>query len=105
MDYDNLTKEEQVLRLTQLAKKAVEPYDFNKPELTLIKHEMNTIFKIQTKSGESFVLRVHPQKWLGYQAINSETNFVSEIAKNTGLSVAEPVKARNGLFVQETASV
>lgn len=99
----------QVLRLTEIAKKAVEAYGVRNPQIQLVKHEMNTIFKVTGNiPGDSpvnalrdtYILRVHPGSWLDFQSIHAELTFLAMAVRQGGLMVSEPVAALDGSLVQ-----
>lgn len=99
----------QVLRLTEIAREAVKAYGFRDPHIELIKHEMNTIFKVTgnipvtgTAGGrqDTYVLRVHPGTWLNVRAIRSEMIFLNLAANQGCLMVSKPLAALDGSLVQ-----
>lgn len=104
-DFDLLDTEGQAARLENLAKHALLSYGLKNPQIRLIKHEMNTVFKVNAineyGNDEAYILRIHPEVWLDKSAILSEMLFLNMLSKESDLLASQPVPTIEGEFVQE----
>jgi Ser/Thr protein kinase RdoA (MazF antagonist) len=99
-------------RLRPLAERALEHYGIRPANVVLLRHDENTTFHVEDRSGECFVVRVHrvtgsplhPPR--SRAEVGSELEWLTAIRRDTDLSVPEPLPARDGAVVTavETAA-
>jgi len=104
--YITLTERGQARRLRKLALNALGQYNLDVTRLRLVTNEFNGIFRIDTRSGERYILRVSlPEGGHIDDHIAAEMDWLSALARDTSLSVPRPVPASNGsLFVEASAA-
>lgn len=66
--------------------------------LTLLRHEANTTFRVETGGGR-FALRINRPNVHTAQTIESEMAWLTALRRETDLGVPEPVCSRDGSFV------
>ena len=96
--FNALTLEEQTQHLQQLAQVALGHYGVAAPELDLIHHGDNTVFRV-TASDQQFALRIHRSHYLAAGAIAAELRWLQYLSQNTSLQVPEPVLTPAGELV------
>ena len=103
--YDDLTNRGRALRLRRLALKALEQYDLDVARVRLITNEFNGIFRVDTATGDKYVLRVTlPEGGHDLDAVCGEMAWLDALSRDTDLSVPRPLAARNGQLVVEAES-
>ncbi|MCD7060806.1 phosphotransferase enzyme family protein [Pelagibacterium xiamenense] len=68
---------------------------------TLINLSENHTFRIDTPTGEKYVLRVHRPDYHSRLAIESELAWMRALNAETGLFTPQPIRGDNGAFVQQ----
>jgi len=66
--------------------------------MTLLRHEANTTFRVETAGG-TYVLRINRPPVHTAQTIESEMAWLSALRGQTDLDVPEPVRSRDGSLV------
>jgi len=66
--------------------------------LTLLRHEANTTFRVETVAGR-FLLRINRPNVHTHETIESEMAWLTALRRETDLGVPEPVRSRDGSFV------
>lgn len=96
-DFFELTNGGRAGRLRRLAQRALENYDLEVARLKLITNDFNGIFRVDTRRGEKFVLRVALPTG-GHNAANfrSEMEWLHALSRDTNLGVPAPVAALTG---------
>ncbi|HVG00530.1 MAG TPA: hypothetical protein VND68_11880 [Chloroflexia bacterium] len=56
---DQLYRRTQIRRMRELAEVALAAYDLPRTRLTLLAHLFNTTFRVDTATGQRYVLRIH----------------------------------------------
>ena len=101
--YGQLTPRGQALRLRRLARNALEEFDLGPYRLRLIKHLVNTTFRLDCDRG-AFVVRVHRTKDRTVGEIESEVAWLEALARDAGVAVQTPRRARDGRLVVRAAA-
>ena len=100
--YHDLTEIGQARRLRVLALNALKNYDLNVTRLSLVTNDMNGIFRVDTTSGEKWILRISlPEGGHSREHVTAEMDWLAALARDTHLSVPRPVPARDGSLVTE----
>lgn len=99
--YHQLTNRGQARRLRRLALSALESYDLEVERLRLVTNDLNGIFRLDTRGGQAYALRVSIPGVLGHTLpqIHSEMAWLAALARDTDLGVPHPLPARDGSLV------
>jgi Ser/Thr protein kinase RdoA (MazF antagonist) len=97
----SLTLRGQVRRLRQLAIHTLEQYDLDISSFHLLGWYTNLLFRVRTKQGTSYVLRLCAPGWRTEIDIRSEVLWLQAINQETDIVAPRPIPARNGEFVIE----
>lgn len=96
--YVTLSRRSQLGRLRTLAHRALAAYGIAQARLTLLRHETNTTFRVDTPGGP-YVLRINRPDVHTVAAIRSELAWLSALRHDTDLGVPDPIAARDGALV------
>jgi Ser/Thr protein kinase RdoA (MazF antagonist) len=100
-NFNEMNLEEQSISMTKMAVKAMDAYGLGETKIQLIKHEMNSVFKVYgEETDKTYVLRIHPGNWLSPEIINTESIFLEALAREEGLLASTPVRGKNYSYVQ-----
>jgi Ser/Thr protein kinase RdoA (MazF antagonist) len=100
-----LTERGRARRLRNLALNALQLYDIDVVNLRLITNGCNGIFRIDTRTGEKWVIRVTlPEGGHTRDHVTAEMDWLTALAHDTQLSVPHPLAARDGSYVVETSA-
>ncbi len=103
--YATLTERGQARRLRPLAMKALTFYALDVARLRLVTNDMNGIFRVDTRDGRKFILRVTlPEGGHTLDHVAAEMDWLSALARNTALSVPCPLPAKDGSLVVEASA-
>jgi Ser/Thr protein kinase RdoA (MazF antagonist) len=103
--YSTLTVRGQARRLRQLALNALTHYDLDVACVRLVTNDMNGIFRIDTRDGRKFILRVTvPEGGHNLDHVAAEMDWLAVLARDTDLSVPRPLPARDGSLVVEAGA-
>lgn len=97
--FEDLTRVGQVLRLKRLAAEALTHYDLPSPRLIPLQHWHNTTFRVETATGEKYILRIYRPGYQEVASIRSELYWLTAIRRDTDLVVPEPVPTREGAWM------
>jgi Ser/Thr protein kinase RdoA (MazF antagonist) len=100
--YQQLATMGRARRLRRLALNALRQYDLDVTHLRLITNSFNGIFRVDTTSGDKYVLRVTlPEGGHNPDTVQAETLWLEALANNTDLSLPRPIAAGGGRLVVE----
>ena len=103
--FSSLTIRGQARRLRQLALNALSHYELDVSRLRLVTNDMNGIFRIDTRDGEKYILRVTiPEGGHTLDHVAAEMDWLAALARDTNLSVPRPLPAKDGSFVVEAGA-
>ncbi|RPH59383.1 MAG: hypothetical protein EHM81_08325 [Chloroflexi bacterium] len=103
--FHTLTERGQARRLRALALDALQNYDLDVARLSLVTNDMNGIFRVDTRSGQKWILRVTlPEGGHNLDHIAAEMDWLSALARDTALSVPSPLPARDSSLVVEAGA-
>jgi Ser/Thr protein kinase RdoA (MazF antagonist) len=103
--YSELTVRGQARRLRALALNALKHYKLNLARLSLVTNDMNGIFRIDTRAGEKYILRVTlPEGGHDRDHVAAEMDWLAALARDTHLSVPRPLPAKDGSLVVEASA-
>lgn len=98
MDFADLSEEEQVAGLADLARSALGSWDLDHPEVSLVKYRENAVFAVTTADGGRWALRVHRPGYRSEAQILSEFSWIRCLDAD-GIAVPQPLAASNGRLV------
>lgn len=103
--YFTLTVLGRARRLRALALNALTLYDLDVARLRLVTNDMNGIFRLDTRDGSKYILRVTaPEGAHRRDDVAAEMDWLAALARDTALSVPRPVPARDGSLVVEAGA-
>ncbi len=94
-----LTNPGKLRRLRELAELAITRYDLDQPELTYHCFETNLLYKVTTKSGQCFILRLASPGWRTLEDLQAEALWLHAIHEDTGIPAPQIIQARSGEYV------
>lgn len=100
--YNELTRRGKLRRLHQLAVKTLEAYDLKVKWIKFMRIETNTMFKIQSESGENFVLRIYSDEETTLAENRTEIFWLQALLRDTKIRVSQPVPRRDGEYITFT---
>ncbi|MDQ3929550.1 MAG: phosphotransferase [Chloroflexota bacterium] len=105
--FEHLSRRVQIPRLRKLASVALSAYDLGMVRLTLLAHLFNTTFRVDTGTGERYVLRIHRAGAPTVESVGAELAWLQALRRDTNLEVPDPVQTRTGtlLTVAQAATV
>ena len=100
--YSSLTVRGQARRLRMLALNALKRYQLAVNRVRLVTNDMNGIFRVDTESGEKYILRITlPEGGHTLDHVIAEMDWLAALASETDLRVPTPVPAVDGSLVVE----
>jgi len=97
-EFASLSRRGQLGRLRRVGRTALASYGLEDARLALLRHEHNTTFRVDARSGR-YVLRINRPRVHTPDTIGSEMAWLSALRRDTDLGVPEPVAARDGSLV------
>lgn len=100
--FETLSLGGQLGRLRRLAAASLATYDIRPARLVPLAHEENTTFRVETPTGDRYVLRIHRTAGSPFHPprsadeVRSEMIWITAVRRETGLAVPEPVLAPDG---------
>jgi Ser/Thr protein kinase RdoA (MazF antagonist) len=70
-------------------------------EVRLVNHSENQTFRIDTDTGEPFMLRVHRPEYQTESSIKSELTWLAALRRDTDLPISEPLPGTGGVLLQD----
>jgi Ser/Thr protein kinase RdoA (MazF antagonist) len=93
--FETLTKQGKARRLRALAINALKHYPFEVAKLRLMGMYTNTLFRVDTTHGKTFVLRICAPNWRTDEDLRSEALWLQAL-QDTDIGAPEPLPAQNG---------
>lgn len=95
-EFEQLHRRAQIGRMRQLAGVALSAYDLPPARLTLLAHLFNTTFRVDTTTGERYVLRIGRAGTPTVESVGAEMAWLAALRRDTLLEVPSPVPTRAG---------
>jgi Ser/Thr protein kinase RdoA (MazF antagonist) len=96
-DFASLTMHGRARRLRRLAWSALENWDIDASRLRLLSNWTNGIFRVDTASGEKYVIRIcDPTCCHGEHEIAAEVSWMAALDRETDIRLCAPIPARTG---------
>jgi Ser/Thr protein kinase RdoA (MazF antagonist) len=99
--FSSLTYDEQLVRLTQAARRVLRAYGLEGAQITSLLYVNNAVFSVETHDAK-FALRLHRQGLRRADAIESELRWLDAICRDTSLPVPRPIKTLDGAWLANT---
>ncbi len=96
--WESLSRRAQLRRLRRLGRTALASFGVEDARLTLLRHEANTTFRVETVGGR-FLLRINRPNVHTPKTIESEMAWLTALRRETDLGVPDPVRTSDGSFV------
>ena len=97
--YKDLTQAGRLRRLHALARAALAQYDLEDPQMEYFAFETNLLYKVRTRSGAQFMLRLASPGWRTFEDLRSEALWLAALHQDTSIPVPWIVPARSGEYV------
>jgi Ser/Thr protein kinase RdoA (MazF antagonist) len=101
--FSDLTKTGRARRLRQLALTALESYDLAPRRVTTLSTSLNGIFRVDTDSGERFMLRITPPDWRTEPETCAEIVWLLALDRETDIAPVKPLPNRAGEYITTTS--
>ena len=103
--FEQLTKRGKLIRLKRLAVSALDRYEFDLSNIQPVGLFTNALFRLRTKNGRSYIMRVCTPGWRTETDLISEIMWLQALSRESNIRVPVPQPARNGDFFVEAADV
>jgi Ser/Thr protein kinase RdoA (MazF antagonist) len=102
--FQELTNRGRALRLRRLALDALKQYNLRVTRLSLITNEFNCIFRVDTRLGQKYVLRVMlPEGGHDVDSAKAEMTWLDALSRETDLCVPRPLASKTGDLVVQAS--
>jgi Ser/Thr protein kinase RdoA (MazF antagonist) len=91
----------QIHRLRKLAMNALSLYPVSVASIDFLAHIENTTFRVQSRTGTRYLLRVHRPGYHSKEAITDELRWLEHLAGRTSFAAPVPVRSKGGALVEE----
>jgi len=91
----------QIQRLRKLAMNALSRYPISVASIDFLSHIENTTFRIQSRNGARYLLRVHRPDYHSKEGITDELRWLEHLAGRTSFATPGPVRSKSGSLVEE----
>lgn len=104
--FEQLPMDTQIEHITQLAYEALKQWEISPENIELIKYRENAVFKVLTRDGNQFALRLHRPGYHDDEELRSELQWISAL-ESSGVDVPSVIPAADGqlLINAEVVSV
>ena len=100
--------DETIIHFYELAKRALEEYDYSDYSLMFIRHSDNVTFKVEGSNLDSYLLRIHIPITDAMGAHGTDSNMVlsellwlEALSRDTNLVLQKPIRNRAGDFITQ----
>jgi Ser/Thr protein kinase RdoA (MazF antagonist) len=83
-------------QLRELAVAALSRYDLDNPDLTFHAFSTNLLYRVTTRSGERFMLRLASPGWRTFEDLRAEAMWLGALSRETSVSAPRVQPARSG---------
>ncbi len=97
--YNQLTSRGKILRLRKLSIKALENHPIEVARVRYLTTESTTMFRVDAKDGRKYVIRIYSELDSNLAENETEMFWLSALARDTNLRVAELVARKDGDFI------
>jgi len=93
-DFHTLSHDQQVAKLHDLARHALQHWEGTFAEVELVKFRENAVFSARREDGQRVALRIHRNGYHGEAALRSELQWMEALA-GAGITVPQIIRAQN----------
>jgi Ser/Thr protein kinase RdoA (MazF antagonist) len=93
-----------VRRLRRLGLNALAAFPVSAASVHFLNHGENTTFRVETRDGSRYLLRVHRPGYHTRAAIAEEMRWLEHLGGATGMTVPAPVRSRRGRWVEAASA-
>lgn len=97
--FAQLTNQGKLRRVRRLALAALEHYDLAVHRMSVVTYHLNTLYRVETPSGERFALRISHPTWRDDAELRSELVWLQALASDTDVCAHQPLPNRRGELV------
>jgi Ser/Thr protein kinase RdoA (MazF antagonist) len=97
--FDQLTNRGKARRLRKLTINALNQYEFEVADIRLVGMRVNTVFRVRTAGGSSYIIRICKPGWRTIADLSSEIAWLRALSRDTDIGVPEPQPTWNGNFI------
>lgn len=97
--FDQLTRLGKLRRFHRLAQEALRQYDLEVSSLAFLADATNALFRVKTKGGHSYVLRICAPGWRTDEDLNAEAAWLEALARGSDIPAPRVVCARDGKYI------
>jgi Ser/Thr protein kinase RdoA (MazF antagonist) len=97
--FEALTRRGKLSRLRSLAWQALGEYDLQIASLSLLGWFTNLMFRVDTRDGKRYVLRLSAPGWRTDEDCRAETAWLLALARDTDLGAPVPQSAHSGEYI------
>ena len=83
-------------RLHRLAQDAIEQYDLDEPLIEFHVFETNLLYRVTTRSGTKYILRLASPGWRTLSDLESESMWLDALRRDTDIPVPRVIRTRSG---------
>jgi len=97
--YSDMTSAGKLRRLHNLALAALAQYDLDRPEISYHGFDTNLLYRVNSASGERFMLRLAYPGWRTLEDLQSEAMWLEAIRRDTSITAPVVILAASGEYV------
>jgi Ser/Thr protein kinase RdoA (MazF antagonist) len=97
--YNQLSNKGKHRRLHALAIAGLAHFDLRNPEIEFHRFDTNLLYRVTTRTGERFILRLAYPGWRTYQDLASEAMWLAALKQDTDIPIPEVIPNRSGGYV------
>ena len=102
--FSTLTERGQALRLRRMALAALSYYDLPLKQVRLVANHLNGIFRVDTKDGETYALRISDPTWRTDDELQTELHWLQTLARETTIGVPQLFLNTQGKLITRVSS-
>lgn len=104
MQFQALDFRGQVRVLSDMAKEAVNFWDFPNSSVKFINHGENATFKVTDSKGGEYLLRLHRPGYHSLNAIKEELNWLHDLKADDTIPCQSPILSRKGEYIENVSA-
>jgi Ser/Thr protein kinase RdoA (MazF antagonist) len=103
--FEDLSTPDQLQHLQEIASNALQAWDLEPVELSLLKFRENAVYRVATSEGNQYALRIHRPGYHSDAALDAELQWIRALAE-AGIEVPDVIPTPEGeLFVLASGNV
>ncbi len=102
--FEQLTYQGKARRLRRLVINALDQYALEVTGIQLVGLFTNSIFRLRTRNGRSYVMRICNPTWRTKTDLISEIMWLQALSRDTDIRVPQPIPTKNDDFIVESSA-